>query len=83
VVLCRQRKISGAENERLRNRIAELEERLCPCEEHDWKQVCQRYVMVFGGWDSDTIIKYKCKRYGKIIERNSYKRKVNSMCDAI
>ena len=23
----------------LNYRVAELEERLCPCEEHDWKQI--------------------------------------------
>lgn len=37
--------------EALQYRIKELEERLCPCEEHDWK-----YIGMF---------KYKCRRCGK------------------
>lgn len=28
-----------AEIMRLTYRVADLEERLCPCEEHDWKQI--------------------------------------------
>ena len=48
---------------KLNYRIAELEERLCPCEEHDWKDVsCHRI-------DSTTAIhRYKCKRCGKVRE---------------
>lgn len=49
---------------RLTYRVKELEERLCPCESHDWVQVGYRYVMNCPG-DLDTIYKYKCRKCGK------------------
>ena len=53
---------------RLNYRVAELEERLCPCEEHDWKEVGYYFTSMTNGWDFDTIHKYKCKRCGKLTE---------------
>lgn len=50
---------------RLNYRVAELEERLCPCNQHDWLQIGEIL-----DWntplDPDTIYEYKCKRCGKI-----------------
>lgn len=43
----------------LRYRVAELEERLCPCEEHRWKQI---------GWSYQDTYTYKCRRCGKVIK---------------
>ena len=53
---------------RLNYRIADLEERLCPCEEHDWKEVDYYFTSCTNGWDFDTVYKYKCKRCGKLRE---------------
>ena len=53
---------------RLNYRIAELEERLCPGEEHDWKQVGFYVTTLTSGLDFDTVYKYKCKRCGKLKE---------------
>lgn len=54
---------------RLNNRIADLEERLCPCEEHDWKQIDYEIVSFTNGIDTDILYKDKCKRCGKIRTR--------------
>ena len=52
----------------LNYRIADLEERLCPCEEHDWKQI-GHYVTSFTYCaDFDTVYRYKCRRCGKTKE---------------
>ena len=53
---------------KLNYRIAELEERICPCEEHDWKKIDSRMVTFTSGTDFDTIYTYKCKRCGKTKE---------------
>lgn len=53
---------------KLKYRIADLEERLCPCEEHDWKQVDYSIVDICCGMDCCTVYKYKCKRCGKLRE---------------
>ena len=53
---------------KLEYRVAELEERLCPCEDHDWKCISSRVTPICGGWDLDTIHTYKCKRCGKTRE---------------
>lgn len=53
---------------RLNYRVADLEERLCPCEDHDWKQI-GFYVTSFNcGVDFDTVRQYKCRRCGKTKE---------------
>lgn len=49
---------------RLTYRVSELEERLCPCESHDWKQIGLRIEMV-SQWELKTIRDYKCKRCGR------------------
>lgn len=53
------------ENTRLKYRIKELEERLCPCEEHDWKLINTEYKLGCCPSDFDVINLYKCKRCGK------------------
>jgi hypothetical protein len=53
---------------RLNYRIADLEERLCPCESHDWKHVGYYFTSSAGGFDFDTVHKYKCRRCGKMKE---------------
>ena len=53
------------ENTRLKYRIKELEERLCPCEEHDWKLINTEYKLGCCPSDIDMIYLYRCKRCGK------------------
>ena len=53
------------ENQKLRYRIKELEERLCPCRSHDWKLVDTRYRLGSRVEDIDTIYHYQCARCGK------------------
>lgn len=56
---------------RLTYRVAELEERLCPCEEHDWKVIDRR--IKFHDFGNTTHIEHlKCKRCGKTKEREEW-----------
>jgi uncharacterized protein CbrC (UPF0167 family) len=50
---------------RLTYRVAELEEKLCPCEQHDWVKIDYRFVggTVLG--DEITMYMYKCRQCGK------------------
>lgn len=54
-----------AEIVRLTYRVAELEERLCPCEQHDWICTNTEWQVASGDGDMETIYDYKCKRCGK------------------
>lgn len=54
-----------AEIVKLNCRVQELEERLCPCEQHDWELIGRRYDVAYGVGDVETIYRYKCKRCGK------------------
>ena len=55
---------------KLNYRIAELEERLCPCESHDWKKIGSRFeVSDSTTLDTYMINSYMCKQCGKIIEK--------------
>lgn len=58
------RKKLEAEIVRLTYRVAELEERLCPCESHDWKWIDSRFVYI-GMGNIEPIRQYKCKVCGK------------------
>ena len=49
----------------LRRRVADLEERLCPCGAHDWVDTGDR-TYYNAGADVDVMIWYKCKRCGKV-----------------
>ena len=54
-----------AEIVRLTYRVADLEERLCPCEQHDWITVDFSFFGGTGMGDEITLYKHKCKRCGK------------------
>ena len=41
-------------------RVKDLEERLCPAQQHDWKQVDYTFDK-----DGDTLYTYQCVRCGK------------------
>lgn len=65
------RKRLKAEIVRLTYRVAELEERLCPCEGHDWKKVGRRFSMITYG-NMETCYRLKCSRCGKETEKWSW-----------
>ena len=46
-------------------RVAELEERLCPCEQHDWKRTGVDYSYDRTGCCAAAMYNYKCARCGK------------------
>lgn len=48
-------------------RVADLEERLCPCESHQWKMIDYEFVGGTGRGDETAVFKYKCRRCGKAI----------------
>ena len=52
-------------------RVADLEERLCPCEDHDWKVISRRTKFHDYGICS-SIEHLKCKRCGKVTEREGW-----------
>lgn len=56
---------------RLTYRVAELEERLCPCEDHDWKVIDVRIKSHYAG-DTTHIKWLKCKRCGKTKEMEEW-----------
>lgn len=45
-------------------RVMELEERLCPCSQHDWIKIGANY--------HDAIVKLQCKRCGKTTEKHEW-----------
>ena len=51
--------------------VAELEERLCPCEDHDWRNVGSHDVFLWPG-DVEIINHYKCRRCGKYKEEDNF-----------
>lgn len=55
------------ENLQLRNRIQDLEERLCPCESHDYKEIHKELIITVT--DCEILRTYKCKRCGKVIKK--------------
>lgn len=55
-----------AEIVRLTYRVADLEERLCPCEDHDWAKIASETV--FGLYGLEFVRTYKCRRCGKVKE---------------
>ena len=57
------------ENVQLTYRVAELEERLCPCEQHDLIETGKQYVMLSSFGDGDYKRTYKCRRCGKVISK--------------
>lgn len=59
------------ENILLKARIAELEERICPCEQHNFIKVDYDLVGGTGMGDETAIYHYKCRKCGKCV--SSYK----------
>ena len=55
---------------KLNYRIADLEERLCPCESHDWVQVGSSFYTT-NGYDFTDVYEYKCRRCCKTKESSS------------
>lgn len=56
--------------EELQRRVEELEERLCPFNQHDWVKIGSSFITT-NGFDFTDIYKYKCRRCGKIKESMS------------
>lgn len=55
--------------EKLQARIEDLEERLCPFNQHDWVEIDSYSIPLNNYLDFDTIRVYKCRRCGKKKER--------------
>lgn len=53
---------------RLQYRVKELEEKLCPAEEHDWKLTDREFTMI-SPYDSQTINSFLCRRCGKRMQK--------------
>lgn len=60
------------ENRQLRNRIYELEQILCPCEQHDLVQTGREMCFGNSPAEIDYIYTYQCKRCKKIIRKREY-----------
>lgn len=56
----------------LNHRIEDLEERLCPCESHQWKLIEERTT--YGLYGYDIVYIYKCTHCGKKIKTPSRER---------
>lgn len=54
---------------RLNYRIADLEERLCPCNQHDYVETSHEYVIGHSPMEVNTLRTFKCKRCGKVIQQ--------------
>lgn len=63
-MLFRTKRFLREEIVRLEYRVKELEERLCPAEEHDWK-LTGSHVSMISPYDSQTVKDYLCRRCGK------------------
>ena len=62
-----------AEVVRLTYRVKELEERLCPCEQHDWVVThIEHSTITCTGLDFYTIYHCKCKNCGKQAEKRGW-----------
>lgn len=57
------------ENVHLTYRVAELEERLCPCEQHDMVEIGKQFTMLSTFGDGEYLRTYKCRRCGKVIKK--------------
>ena len=63
---CRKRHTKmAAEIVKLRYRVQELEERLCPCEQHQWLITNEECDVGTAPGDVTTYYTYKCRRCGK------------------
>lgn len=57
-----------AEIVRLRYRVSELEERICPCESHSWVSVGCCFEVGSGAGDITTKYRYVCRKCGKSLQ---------------
>lgn len=48
----------------LQNRIKELEEKICPCEQHEYIEVDREFISLECG-NIDVKKRFKCRRCGK------------------
>ena len=55
--------------EKLQARVEDLEERLCPFNQHDWVQTDSYSIPLNNYLDFDIVRVYKCRRCGKKQER--------------
>ena len=55
----------------LRYRVKELEERLCPCAQHQWLVTDTQYDVLDSSGYAETFYTYQCRRCGKI--KRTYK----------
>ena len=53
----------------LQYRVADLEERLCPCEQHDLIQIGREFVLTSQYGDGEYLRTFKCKRCGKVVKK--------------
>ena len=60
-----------AEIVKLTYRVADLEERLCPCEQHDWVKIGSHFEFP-SPMDSNIVYHYKCRRCGKYKEEGDF-----------
>lgn len=56
---------------RYETRIKELEERLCPCQSHDWHRTDFEFTGGTGRGDETTVYTYQCSRCWKV--KRTYK----------
>lgn len=54
---------------RLTYRVQELEEKLCPCEQHDFVCIEKEFTMISGAGDFDILRTLKCRKCGKVIKK--------------
>lgn len=55
--------------QKLQLRVEELEERLCPFNQHDWVEIDSYEIPINNYLDFDTVRVYKCRCCGKKRER--------------
>lgn len=56
----------------LQNRVYELEEILCPCEQHDLVMICSEAIPGHSPMELTYIHVYKCRRCKKTIRKFDY-----------
>lgn len=61
-----------AEIVRLTYRVQELEERLCPCEQHDFVIIKKDFTMISGAPDCDILYTLKCRKCGKVVQKYNW-----------
>ena len=60
------------EIDRLRNRVYELEEILCPCSQHDFVQIDKDMYFGSSPGEIDYILTLQCKRCKKVVKEFEY-----------